>query len=92
MSKYGTDFIKSLRTANYNYKPEMNLGNKVHFGVMAQDILKYLTEVNPDAEFNIVQTDKDENLMVNYNELIGPMIKTIQELLERVEELEENQK
>ena len=58
MSTYGTDFIKSLKPAHYNYKPGMNLGNKIHFGVMAQDIDKYLKGTLPEnsnKEFNIIK-------------------------------------
>lgn len=91
MSKYGSDFVNSIRPAKYNYVPELeHLGIKTsetHFGVMAQDIQKYLSSVS-DEEFNIIQMDEDGNLMVNYIELIGPMIKTIQELSARVQQLE----
>lgn len=93
MSKYGSKFIKSIRPAKYNYVPELeSLGIKTsdtHFGVMAQDIQKYLESVS-DEEFSIIQRDYEGNLMVNYIELIGPMIKTIQELMERVEQLEKD--
>ena len=91
MSIYGTDFIKSLKPAKYTYKKEMldkgvNI-NKTHFGVMAQDIKKYLNSIS-DEDFNIIQYDEDGIMMVNYIELIGPMIKTIQELEKRISKLE----
>jgi len=86
LKSFGLRFIKSLRPAHYKYKEELNLGNKVHFGVMAQDIDNYLKE-NSDLEFNIIQYDKDGNMMVNYVELIAPMISSIQELSEEIENL-----
>ena len=92
MSIYGTDFIKSLKPAKYNYKKEMESKGinteETHFGVMAQDIKKYLESVS-NEKFSIIQYDKDGVMMVNYIELIGPMIKTIQELENRIKKLEE---
>jgi len=91
MSKYGSDFIAALTPAKYNYIPEMSLKgidpDKAHFGVMAQHIDAYLKSVS-DEDFNILQKDEDDKFMVNYYELIAPMIKTIQELTARVEHLE----
>ena len=91
MSVYGSDFILSLKPAKYSYIPEMEekgIDTKAtHFGVMAQDIKKYL-ESTSDEKFNIIQYDEKNNMMVNYYELIGPLIKTVQEQNERISELE----
>lgn len=91
MSTYGSEFISSLRPAKYKYINELKdkgvNTEKIHFGVMAQDIRRYLESVS-EEDFNIVQHDDEGNLMVNYNELIGPIIKTIHELTEKVESLE----
>ena len=84
---FGWDFIKALRPAKYNYTPEANQDKKVHFGVMAQDIEKYL-KANSNEDFAILTKDDKDKFMVNYLELIAPMISTIQELQKRVEELE----
>jgi len=90
-SKYGTDFISALNPAKYNYKEEMQLKgidtSEQHFGVMAQSINNYLKSVS-NEKFNIIQYDSEGTMMVNYNELIAPMIKTIQELIKRIERLE----
>jgi len=90
-SKYGTDFISALAPAKYNYKEEMQLKgidtSEQHFGVMAQSIDNYLKSVS-DEKFNIIQYDNDGVMMVNYIELIAPMVKTIQELTKRIEHLE----
>ena len=95
MSVYGSDFIGALKPAKYNYIDKMKFKGidtkATHFGVMAQDIQKYLESVS-DEKFNIVQEDEHHNLMVNYNELIGPMIKTIQEMDARIKELEKGLK
>lgn len=91
MSTYGSDFIFSLKPAKYNYIPSMAEKGidieKVHFGVMAQDIQVYLKSVSSE-DFNIVQQDANNKLMINYNELIGPMIKTMQEMQDRINILE----
>lgn len=85
---FGWNFIKALRPAKYRYiKDKENGIEGVTFGVMAQDIEKYLSSVS-DEKFIILTKDKDGKFMVNYQELIAPMISTIQELQNRVEELE----
>ena len=90
-SKFGTEFIEALHPAKYNYIPEMEEKgveiDKVYFGVMAQDIKKYLESVS-DEDFSIVKTNEDGEMSVDYIQLIAPMMKTIQELTERVTNLE----
>ena len=86
MSTYGSNFINALRPAKYEYVSELGIPG-VHFGVMAQDIDNYLTSQS-DEDFQIIQYDENNNMMVDYHQLIGPMIKAIQELTERVNTLE----
>ena len=91
MSEYGTDFVKALKPAKYTYKKEMEdkIPNydKTHFGIMAQSINDYLKSVS-NEDFNIISEDDDGIMMVNYLELIGPLVKTIQELEARIKHLE----
>ena len=84
--KFGWDFIKALKPAKYKYIEEKDDGF-THFGVMAQDIKGYLDNAS-DEKFAVVLVDNKGKLMVNYNELIAPMISTIQELQRKVDALE----
>jgi len=89
---FGWNFIKALKPAKYEYSSvddnlEISKDGRTHFGVMAQDIEEYLKSVS-DEDFAIIEKDENGYMMVNYTELIAPMIATIQQLQERVEELE----
>jgi len=96
-SKFGLNLINSLVPSKYNYSPDIKEytdfqgdPNKVYFGVMAQDIEKYLYEQGEDpSEFNILQYNSNGYMSVNYYELISPIIKSIQELNQRITKLEE---
>jgi len=93
MSKYGLELINKIKPCTFQYKQKdengiINDNNLIHFGVIAQELNELLSE----NEFAIVQKMKDGYYAVNYTELIGPMIKAIQELSEKVEKLENDTK
>ena len=83
----GLDFIKKLKPAIFQYKPEhlRQDHHKVHFGFMAQDIAKLLDD---DTKYAILKKDNDNFYVVDHGELIAPLVKAVQELSNRVEELE----
>jgi hypothetical protein len=54
---------------------------------MAQDI----KDIYPIERYSILNKDKDNYLMVDYVQLIAPMIKAIQELTNEVEKLKNEQ-
>lgn len=95
-SIWGLSFIKNLSPSQYNYVSNIsdltgqNIDTtKTYFGILAQDIEKYIKEQGLDPKnFNILNTDGNY-LMVSYNELIAPIIKSIQELDERLKKIEE---
>ena len=80
----GVDFINSLKPKSYKMKG-LKEGHddydRKHFGLIAQDLID--TELN-DSVFG----DKDGEYSLAYNDLIAPMIKSIQELSAKVKELE----
>jgi len=83
----GLDFIKKLKPAIFQYKPE-HLRKKnqlVHFGFMAQDIAKLLDD---DTKYAILKRDENNFYMVDHGELIAPLVKAVQELTDKVTELE----
>lgn len=78
--------INSFKPAKYGYnavKPQIK-DQRINFGFSAQDI----DELYPMEEYAFVNMDKDGYLMVNYHQFIAPMVKAIQELSQKVDELE----
>jgi hypothetical protein len=86
MSNFGLEFIKKLKPAKWRYQAPFNDGRD-HFGFIAQDV----DEIAPTSDYNFT-TIKEGYYSINYWEFIGPMCKAIQELAERVEELERERK
>jgi cytoskeletal protein CcmA (bactofilin family) len=80
----GIDFVNTLKPKSYNIK---NLEethddyNKKHYGLIAQDLKDGKLK---DSVFG----DKDGEYGLNYNDLIAPLIKAVQELSAKVEALE----
>lgn len=83
---FGLDFIKKLKPCKWRYNAPLNDGRD-HFGFIAQEINEI---VNKD-DYNFVIT-KEGYFSVNYYEFIGPIVKAIQELAEKIERLENEQK
>jgi len=81
------EIINKLRPATFKYNdliPGLNDG-KLHMGFMAQDLKEIFGE-----DFAIVtKDDKTQFLQVQYYELIAPLTKSIQELSQKVKDLEE---
>lgn len=80
----GIDFVNTLKPKSYNIK---NLEethddyNRKHYGLIAQDLKDGKLK---DSVFG----DKDGEYGLNYNDLIAPLIKAVQELSAKVEALE----
>lgn len=78
--------IGRLRPAEYSYNdPSKGDTEKLSMGVMAQDI----NEIWPFEKYSILNKDFQGMYSVEYHQLIAPMVKAIQELSAKVEELEE---
>jgi hypothetical protein len=78
--------IGRLRPAEYSYNdPSKGDTEKLSMGIMAQDI----NEIWPFEEYSILHKDFQGMYAVEYYQLIAPMVKAIQELSAKVEELEE---
>ena len=78
--------ICRLRPAEYVYNdPSKGDIEKLSMGIMTQDI----NEVWPFEEYSILNKDFQGIYSVEYYQLIAPMVKAIQELSAKVEELEE---
>ena len=80
-SDYCTKLIKNIKPVRYIYKNDEK--EKTHFGVIAQDIESII-----GGENLALHSKENDTQTVCYTELIAPLIKTVQQLLERVKVLE----
>ncbi len=83
----GLKIIEALKPVTFQWKEGFNDGKyegdgKKHFGFIAQDLVEIFGD-----EYGIVQ-EREGYLSVNYHELIPILVKVIQNLNKRVEELE----
>jgi len=87
-SDLGLNFINKLKAVSYKWNDE-ELGEKTHYGLVAQDIEETIKEIGKDVD-NIGMIDKPEkgSIGLNYSELIAPLVKAIQELSDKVAALE----
>ena len=77
--------IGRLKPAEYSYtNPSSGETERLSMGVMAQDVDK----IWPYEEYSILIKDMQGNFAVDYSQLIAPMIKSIQELSAKVDELQ----
>ena len=88
-----TDKLNTLRCVNFNMKHDSS--EKKRIGLIAQDVYKVYPEATtgtPDSEYSYNPSNEGSShinaMAVQYTELIAPMIKAIQELSAKVEELE----
>jgi hypothetical protein len=93
----GLDFINSLEPVAYytNYRKDYSsggtgeiLGNKFHYGLIADDVKGVTGAANFAGYQNLKDINGADVQTIGYTEFIGPMIKAIQELLARVKVLE----
>lgn len=87
-NNFGLDFINKLKPCSFQYKQKNENGliddnDLVHLGFLAQDIKKVLN----DSNYAIVKKVDNGYLVVDYGELIAPIVKSIQELDKKVEDL-----
>jgi len=86
---HGLEIIKRLKPCIFQYKQVNENGiiddkNLKHLGFIAQD----LNEIFPEDEFAVVKKDQNGYYMVNLMELLAPIVKSIQELNDKVEKLQ----
>jgi len=81
-SDLGLSFINRLNPIKYHWLEDDN-SSPYHYGLIAQEV----DEIIPKESGSIVQED-NQNWNMAYTELISPMIKAIQELTQKVSDLE----
>ena len=87
-SEFGLKLIRQLNPIKFRYNPkkfEKSVDGRYHFGLVAQELESLL----PINEYSVVTKSKEGYLMVEYPQLIAPLIRSILELDEEVAELKE---
>lgn len=79
-TQYSIDLIKNVNPVSYNLKNDEK--NKIHFGVIAQEIKEII------GNENLALHTDGENQTISYTQFISPLIKSVQYLLKKVEDLE----
>jgi hypothetical protein len=69
-----------LSTIRFNYKPELDMGNEQHIGLVAQEIEKYF----PDFVYHDTKSDR---YLVYYDKLTIVLLKGMQEQQEQIDTL-----
>lgn len=85
-SDLGLEFINKLRPVKYKYKD----GKRNHYGVIAQELKEVMDDLNIDfggyQDHSLNENSEDDKLTVGYIEFIAPLIKSVQELSQKVKE------
>lgn len=82
-SKLGLDFIKDLKPVSYKMKGE----DKTKEGLLAQDVEESLNKLNINKEEVSLINHYNDKYSLSYMELIGPLIKSVQELSKQNNEI-----
>jgi len=80
---FGLEFIKKLKPCTWKYKSGSLSDGKEHVGLVAQDV----NEVVDQNKYGFVVM-KEGFYAINYYEFIGPLIKAVQELEEKLAKFE----
>lgn len=80
---FGLDFVRKLKPCKWRYLPPLDDGVE-HFGFIAQEV----DELASHKEYGFVVLDDEGMYGIRLTEFIAPLVKAIQELDKRIEELE----
>ena len=87
-SDLGLSFVNKLKPVSYKWNAE-HLGNKTHYGLIAQDIEQaIISEGKTLEDFAAVSKDDGAPMSLGYSELIAPLIKAVQDLSAKNDALE----
>jgi hypothetical protein len=76
---FGLDFIRNLKPCQWRYTGDLDDG-VIHFGFIAQEV----DPLAPSDQYAMVQKDSQGLFSLVLGEFIGPMVKAIQELDEKL--------
>jgi hypothetical protein len=86
--KFGIEFINKLNPVEFVYKREPQYKK---FGFIAQEVSSSLLDYGMNLDNSTIvqcEENKDKTLVIDYTEFITPLIKSVQQLSARIEELE----
>jgi hypothetical protein len=86
-----TEIVDEINTASGNEENKKITGTRYHHGLIAQEVKKTIDSIGIDFggyQDHSINGGKDQ-LTIGYSELIGPMIKCIQQLNEKIKILED---
>ena len=84
----GLDFVNKINPVSYKWK-DSQLGSKTHYGLLAQNIEDAVKSVGKTLnDFGAIHKPEQDAMALNYNQLIAPLVKAIQELSDKVAALE----
>ncbi len=79
------EIVEGLKPCTYRYNEIKDLGDKINFGFLAQDLLDTFGE-----EYNFVKKDKqDQFFQVNYYQFIAPLVSMVKEQQKEIDLLKE---
>lgn len=82
------EILTKLKPCHYRYNDKKNLGDKIHYGFLAQDLQEAFGE-----DYAFVKKDENsEYLVVNYLEFIAPLVSVVKEQQAEIENLKEELK
>jgi hypothetical protein len=88
-SKFGIEFLNKLKPVEYVFKDNMD---SKKFGFIAQEVTSSMAEYGMDiSNSSLVSGDinkPDVTMHLSYTELIAPLVKSVQQLSKKIEDLE----
>ncbi len=88
-NKFGVDFIKKLNPVEFKFNDDLA---HTKFGFVAQDVTSSLAEYGLDISNSSLVDGKPNNprtlLHVSYTELVAPLVLCVQQLSQKIENLE----
>jgi hypothetical protein len=94
-SNLGLSFINSLRPVSYRWNTEVD--KDIHYGLIAQETEAALIQAGESLKTSmktsiVTYDEKTDRYGVRYSELISPLIKSVQEVYQKLIKLEEKNK
>ena len=83
-SALGLDFVKALQPMSWAWKD----GKRPHYGFIAQQVKQAMDAVGVDDFAGYIYDEATDSYSLRYSEFLSPIVKALQELLQRVERLE----
>ena len=84
-SALGLDFVKALQPVSWVWADK---GKRPHYGFIAQQVKQAMDAVGVDDFAGYIYDEETDSYSLRYSEFLSPIVKALQELLQRVERLE----